>query len=540
MPFYLRKTVSAGPFRFNLSTSGVGVSVGVKGLRLGTGPRGHYVHAGRGGLYYRASLGSTRPSSAPRHASSSPRASTYAEQGRVTMIEVQSGDVAAMRDATVTDLVDDLNKKQAQIPLGMVAVCCPVLVVMLALLQLQLNSSGQSVWVAVGSVAFLTALPAWAVGEWFDSYKRSSVLLYNLEEEASAVAYRKVTEGFDALAACHGKWHIASGGVVRDLTTWKRNAGAAHLVNRKTASLAYSLPKVLRSNITPPAITLGGRAFFFLPDVILVKNGGRFGSVGYDDLQIRTQTSRFIEDGTPVADAQIVGHAWKHPNKGGGPDRRFRDNRQLPVCLYDAMHLASGSGLNELMEFSRTGLVQVFSAALHDLPHPQATHGVPSITLLLGDSAIPSRADPTVPESPTRRSPGWMFLSGVALLSAAGTAIVAYALLGSSRISTGTYEAAAGPPPAPTTAVIPLSSSPPTDAIAQKLTNAPIEPDFRSLPIVTVRTPANIRSRPSPSAIVIRIAGSGEKFGVFGRSNGWVQVGLSKPLGWIAAALLTE
>jgi hypothetical protein len=313
------------------------------------------------------------------------------------------------------------------------------------------------------------------------------------------------------------------------------------LVNRKAASLAYSLPRVLRSNVTPPAIALGGMAFFFLPDVILVKRGGRFGTVGYNDLEIHTQTSRFIEDGTPVADAQIVGHAWKHPNKGGGPDRRFRDNRQLPVCLYDAMHLSSSSGLNELMEFSRTGLVQLFSAALHDLPHRPAPDGVVSLTLLLGNSAAPLRADPTVSESPARRSPGWMFLAGVASLSAAATAIVAaYALLGTSRTSTGTYEAAANPPPVPTTAVIPLSSTPPTDITTQKLPNAPIQPDSRSLPMVTVKTPSNIRSRPSPSATVIRVAGYGEKFGVFGRANGWVQVGLSKPLGWIAASRLTE
>ena len=32
MPFYIRKSISAGPFRFNLSRSGVGLSVGVKGF----------------------------------------------------------------------------------------------------------------------------------------------------------------------------------------------------------------------------------------------------------------------------------------------------------------------------------------------------------------------------------------------------------------------------------------------------------------------------------------------------------------------------
>jgi hypothetical protein len=540
VPFYIRQSVSAGPFRFNLSKSGVGVSVGVKGLRVGTGPRGHYVHAGRGGLYYRASLGGTRHTSVPRPRFSSPHRASHAEDDGVTMIEVQSGDVAAMRDATVTDLVDDLNKKQAQIPLRMVAVCCPILVVMFALVQLQLHSSGQSVWVTVSSVAFLMVFPAWAVGEWFDSYKRSSVLFYNLDEKASADSYRKVTEGFDALAACRGKWHLASGGAVRDLKTWKRNAGAAHLVNRKTASLGYWLPKVLRSNITPPAITLGSRAFFFLPDVILVKHGGRFGAVVYDDLQIRNQASRFIEDGTPVADAQIVGHAWKHPNKDGGPDRRFRDNRQLPVCLYDAMHMSSSSGLNELMEFSRTGLVQLFSAALDDLPHKEAPDGIGGLILLSGNSATAERTDLTVSEPSARQSPGWMFLAGVAALSAAGIAVVAVYMFGASPISTETPESLAGPLPVPTTAVIPPSPTSHTDIVTQKVTSVPIQSEVERLPIVTVRAPANIRTRPSPSATVVRIAASGEKFGVFGRANGWVEVGLGKPIGWIAAPLLTQ
>lgn len=60
MGFYLRKSFRAGPFRFNLSKSGIGVSTGVKGARVGVGPRGSYVHAGRHGLYYRKNLSSNR------------------------------------------------------------------------------------------------------------------------------------------------------------------------------------------------------------------------------------------------------------------------------------------------------------------------------------------------------------------------------------------------------------------------------------------------------------------------------------------------
>jgi hypothetical protein len=62
MGFYIRKAFKAGPFRLNLSKSGLGVSFGVKGARIGSGPRGSYVHAGRYGLYYRQQLSSNKHS----------------------------------------------------------------------------------------------------------------------------------------------------------------------------------------------------------------------------------------------------------------------------------------------------------------------------------------------------------------------------------------------------------------------------------------------------------------------------------------------
>jgi hypothetical protein len=57
MGWYLRKSLRLGPVRFNLSKSGIGTSIGVRGLRIGTGPKGPYLHAGRDGLYFREQLG---------------------------------------------------------------------------------------------------------------------------------------------------------------------------------------------------------------------------------------------------------------------------------------------------------------------------------------------------------------------------------------------------------------------------------------------------------------------------------------------------
>ncbi len=67
MGFYLRKSFRAGPIRFNLSKSGIGASFGVTGARLGVSSAGRaYVHGGRGGLYFRKSLGGSRSTGGER------------------------------------------------------------------------------------------------------------------------------------------------------------------------------------------------------------------------------------------------------------------------------------------------------------------------------------------------------------------------------------------------------------------------------------------------------------------------------------------
>jgi hypothetical protein len=54
---FFRKSVSLGPVRLNFSKSGVGVSAGVKGLRVGVDSRGKtYATGGRYGLYFRQTL----------------------------------------------------------------------------------------------------------------------------------------------------------------------------------------------------------------------------------------------------------------------------------------------------------------------------------------------------------------------------------------------------------------------------------------------------------------------------------------------------
>ena len=376
MPFYLRKAISAGPFRFNLSKSGVGLSVGVKGLRFGIGPRGNYIHAGRGGLYYRTSLNSAgqkgRQPSPSQDGGAGPPSSLPPpdHQESVEMVEVDSGDVLAMRDARFSELLDEINSKQRQISYATifgVGIGAVGLGILYAVVSGVLDLGSQvDLGKQVGVAVLLLALPAWAIGRWMDSYKRRTVLFYDLDEDA-AIAYESITKAFDEMMSCAGKWHIEAKGAVTDLTTWKRNAGATSLMKRSSASLAYANPRVIASNITPPSAQFGRQSIYFFPDAAFVIDGKQVGAISYDNINIHGEDSAFIEEDSLPGDAKVIRQTWKYPNKSGGPDRRFSNNFQIPVCLYEFAQFSSSTGLNELLQFSRTGVVAPFANTIKNL-----------------------------------------------------------------------------------------------------------------------------------------------------------------------------
>ena len=81
-------------------------------------------------------------------------------------------------------------------------------------------------------------------------------------------------------------------------------------------------------------IPVGRQALYLLPDRILVFDGTRVGAVGYEQVTLVVGTTQFIEEEAVPSDADVVSSTWRYVNKGGGPDRRFKNNVQLPVVRY--------------------------------------------------------------------------------------------------------------------------------------------------------------------------------------------------------------
>lgn len=138
-------------------------------------------------------------------------------------------------------------------------------------------------------------------------------------------------------------------------------------MQRNVTTLRTSPPPYIQTNV--PVLTLGAgrQTLYFLPDRLLVYDTAGIGAISYHTLDLSVTSQRFIEEGGAPSDATVVGHTWRYVNRNGGPDRRFSNNPQFPVCLYDELHLRTASGLNEIFHLSKAGVCQGFASAVQSL-----------------------------------------------------------------------------------------------------------------------------------------------------------------------------
>lgn len=352
MGFYLKKSISVGPLRFNLSESGIGVSAGVRGLRFGVGPRGNYVHMGRGGLYYRATL---PPSVSHHRPPSQPDLSTPPQIPLGThepLEEIESADVSQIVDSSSRELLDELNRKHAKMRLWPVTAVVAVVILGLGV------SLKWPLWLL--GVLLVAGAVGTYVAHGRDALEKTVVLFYDFDPHMEA-AYAQLHSAASQLANCAATWHINESGKVNDR---KYHAGASDLIRRKDTSIQKGEPPFVKTNVETIAVGVGRQTLHFFPDRVLVYDANGVGAVGYSELRVNVSETRFIESDSVPRDAEVIDRTWKYVNKSGGPDRRFKDNKELPVCRYEEIALSSSSGLNEVLQLSRCGLGSDFEKAI--------------------------------------------------------------------------------------------------------------------------------------------------------------------------------
>lgn len=285
-----RKSMKAGPLRFNLSKSGIGVSAGVKGLRVGTGPRGGYVSAGRGGVYYRKSLGSSR-------------------------WQVQGSSAAEPIDLPVADLVgDDLEGAD-------------VIELVDALPSELIDRIQEAANLRKPSFFRNPFTYRRRKLEWLAD--KAVPLFYEVDDAFLAVYDELATLASD-LGSSSGRYYDRHSLGLDEQTGNKGHGGAGAVVDRIALAVRLASPPDVTLNFEPPEFVAPERSLFLLPDQALVRQGKQYAAIPLRSLEIRVHRSQFITRTVP-AGVSPIGYTWTYVNKSGGPDRRFKDNPQIPI-----------------------------------------------------------------------------------------------------------------------------------------------------------------------------------------------------------------
>lgn len=343
MGLFFRRSIKIGPIRLNLSTSGIGASVGVTGLRVGVRPSGRaYLHAGRYGLYYREELGNVfenESSTAIVHGQQSPH-NVY-----------MSAAATAVHTANPSEIVELLNASNRGLRSDYVVVGITIAIAVL----------GCPVFPLAFPIVALGVIAAIALRRW-ETRRRTLYLNYDLRD-SSALGYAGLVEAINALATCRSFWYVDTERYLYDSVERKRQAGASSIVGRHRALVGEGLPKWMEANIPIPALQAQGKSFYFLPEGLLVSDWSGYGYIPYAAVNARSEQTSFIEESGVPSDATVVGKTWKHPNKDGTPDRRFASNYLIPICSYGILELHSANGLHILTQTSRQSAAREFCSS---------------------------------------------------------------------------------------------------------------------------------------------------------------------------------
>jgi hypothetical protein len=271
------------------------------------------------------------------------------------MQEIESDSVTNMVDSSSADLLNEINTKRKRMRIW------PLVFWGSTTLLLMMAGNAAPGWL------LLTVLVAGIIGTFFayskDQLNKTVILFYDFEPPQED-AYQNFYEVLERVSTCQGQWHISASGHVSDS---KYHAGANQVVRRSNIRINFQAPEYIKTNIPVPVIPVGRQKLYLFPERILVFDRGNVGAVSYDQLNLSVSPTRFIEEGIVPRDAQVVDRTWKYVNKKGGPDRRFKDNREIPVALYDEVYLTSATGLNECIQLSRTGAGEDLQDAINAL-----------------------------------------------------------------------------------------------------------------------------------------------------------------------------
>ena len=342
-----RKRIRVFPgFHLNLSKSGISSSIGVRGASVTISKKGTYLNTGipGSGLYDRTRIDGAdkreqvENSSAGFHfRQNTPH--TSEEIKSLEHTELTSSDLVELKDILESayternEVIQEILKTNAN-----------------------LDSSKRKHKIAKYFILGFV-LPSFKkninqLNEYLADLKHQlnsiSVDIDNHFDEVAGQNYKKLSNSFISLTQADSIW---------DKTTQRKTDKeiertlATQSISRGLVKFSIAQIPVIKSEHNGFLIqNLNGGDLYIYPGFVLMTSEmdiQKFGLIKIEDIELSFCTTPFMERDKIPSDSKVVGSTWAKVNKNGEPDKRFRDNFEIPIVNYAELTFLSKSGLKE-------------------------------------------------------------------------------------------------------------------------------------------------------------------------------------------------
>ena len=182
--------------------------------------------------------------------------------------------------------------------------------------------------------------------------------------DAAQRAYSAMVRAFDMLKLSDKKWDVTAD---RSTNQFVERTLANRTVNRQTVAFEFNSTDLIQFSGRAMCFeNINGDDILIYPGVAVIPRAdGVFALIDIRELHATFDGVRFHETEGVPRDAKMVGQTWAKTNKDGLPDRRFKENYQIPICLYGRITFRSQTGVTEEYMVSDAKAALAFVEALN-------------------------------------------------------------------------------------------------------------------------------------------------------------------------------
>lgn len=331
-----RKSIKlGGGFRINISKSGIGYSWGVPGYRI--------THTANRRRRTTASIPGTGISYVSETSTQAARSPRTVSAENITAIENEN-----IEDLQPVEYKTIIKKLQRIITLNRIStLMCWCLVLFIS-----------PTFFCVGIVGLILKLLVHLFGHIkLDYVFDNSSLSENAQRRINA---------WESLKESRRLWYITHIGN----TTDQRNAGGATAAyNKELTYIHNNLPFYLKSNVKVPVIPMKKtkELLIILPDLIMLIKKNKVGIISHSDVKYDIYATGEVCQSAPAMDSKFIKNVWLYRNADGSPDKRHKNNVELPMYELGRIDLSSSSGLDIRIVVSNTSILENFQKEMNNI-----------------------------------------------------------------------------------------------------------------------------------------------------------------------------